>query len=40
MHGVIINIASVFSFLASKGTYAYPVSKGAVIMMTKSATLE
>ncbi|HFK1739984.1 hypothetical protein [Bacillus thuringiensis] len=22
------------------GTYAYPVSKGAVIMMTKSATLE
>ncbi|MFJ7034196.1 hypothetical protein [Bacillus cereus] len=22
------------------GTYVYPVSKGAVIMMTKSATLE
>ncbi|MGE1048140.1 hypothetical protein ACQGSX_19710 [Bacillus sp. GMs2/1] len=22
------------------GTYVYPVSKGAIIMMTKSATLE
>ncbi|WP_257130413.1 SDR family NAD(P)-dependent oxidoreductase [Bacillus toyonensis] len=31
IHGVIINIASVFSFLASIVTYAYHVSKVAVI---------
>lgn len=39
-HGVIINTASVFGFLASPGTFAYHASKGAVIMMTKSAALE
>ncbi|MEK4294069.1 SDR family NAD(P)-dependent oxidoreductase [Paenibacillus sp. FSL R5-0914] len=38
--GVIINTASVFGFLASPGTFAYHASKGAVIMMTKSAALE
>lgn len=38
--GVIINTASVFGILASPGTFAYHASKGAVIMMTKSAALE
>ncbi|WNC14656.1 SDR family oxidoreductase [Brevibacillus brevis] len=38
--GVIINTASVFGFLASPGTFAYHATKGAVIMMTKSAALE
>ncbi|MEC0089481.1 SDR family NAD(P)-dependent oxidoreductase [Paenibacillus macquariensis] len=38
--GVIINTASVFGFLASPATFAYHASKGAVIMMTKSAALE
>ncbi|MCD7034509.1 SDR family oxidoreductase [Metabacillus sp. GX 13764] len=38
--GVIINIASVFGYLASPGTFAYHATKGAVIMMTKSAALE
>ncbi|MEH7190089.1 SDR family NAD(P)-dependent oxidoreductase [Bacillus toyonensis] len=35
-----INTASVFGFLVSTSTYAYHASEGAVIMMTKSATLE
>ncbi|GAB6988683.1 SDR family NAD(P)-dependent oxidoreductase [Paenibacillus pini] len=38
--GVIINTASVFGYLASPGTFAYHATKGAVIMMTKSAALE
>lgn len=38
--GVIINTTSVFGFLASPGTFAYHATKGAVIMMTKSAALE
>ncbi|WP_242274263.1 SDR family NAD(P)-dependent oxidoreductase [Bacillus cereus group sp. BfR-BA-01310] len=38
--GVIINTASVFGILASPGTFAYHATKGAVIMMTKSAALE
>ncbi|ADF39959.1 SDR family NAD(P)-dependent oxidoreductase [Priestia megaterium] len=38
--GVIINTASIFSFLASPGTYAYHATKGAVVMMTKSAALD
>lgn len=38
--GVIINTASVYGFLASPGTFAYHATKGAVIMMTKSAALE
>ncbi|MEX3615011.1 SDR family NAD(P)-dependent oxidoreductase [Paenibacillus glucanolyticus] len=38
--GVIINTASVFGFLASPGTFAYHATKGAVIMMSKSAALE
>ncbi|BBI36452.1 SDR family NAD(P)-dependent oxidoreductase [Cohnella abietis] len=38
--GVIINTASVFGFLASYGTFAYHATKGAVIMMSKSAALE
>ncbi|ASS68826.1 MULTISPECIES: SDR family oxidoreductase [unclassified Paenibacillus] len=38
--GAIINTASVFGFLASPGTFAYHATKGAVIMMSKSAALE
>lgn len=38
--GVIINTTSVYGFLASPGTFAYHATKGAVIMMTKSAALE
>lgn len=38
--GVIINTASVFGFLASPGSFAYHATKGAVIMMSKSAALE
>jgi glucose 1-dehydrogenase len=38
--GTIINVASVFAFLASKGVFAYQASKGAVRMMTQSAALE
>ncbi|MFF2889682.1 SDR family NAD(P)-dependent oxidoreductase [Paenibacillus sp. NPDC057967] len=38
--GVIINTASVFGFLASPGTFAYHATKGAVIMMSKSAALD
>ena len=40
IEGVIINTASVFGFLASPGTFAYHATKGAVIMMSKSAALE
>ncbi|MGE7635392.1 SDR family NAD(P)-dependent oxidoreductase [Bacillus paramycoides] len=40
INGVIINTASVFGYLASPGTFAYHATKGAVIMMTKSAALE
>ncbi|RKN85923.1 SDR family NAD(P)-dependent oxidoreductase [Paenibacillus ginsengarvi] len=40
IRGVIINTASVFGFLASPGTFAYHATKGAVIMMSKSAALE
>jgi len=40
IHGVIINTASVFGFLASPGTFAYHATKGAVIMMSKSGALE
>lgn len=38
--GVIINTASVYGFLASPGSFAYHATKGAVIMMSKSAALE
>ncbi|HSI66130.1 MAG TPA: SDR family oxidoreductase [Planococcus sp. (in: firmicutes)] len=38
--GVIINTASVFGYLASKGTFAYQASKGAVRMMTQTGALE
>ncbi|PEA54222.1 short-chain dehydrogenase [Bacillus pseudomycoides] len=38
--GVIINTTSVYGFLASPGTFAYHATKGAVVMMTKSAALE
>lgn len=40
INGVIINTASVFGFLASPGTFAYHATKGAVIMMSKSAALD
>ena len=39
-HGVIINTASVFAFLASPGVIGYHASKGAVKMMTQAAALE
>ncbi|PGC82019.1 SDR family NAD(P)-dependent oxidoreductase [Bacillus toyonensis] len=38
--GLIINMASVLGIIASPGNFAYHASKGAVIMMTKSASLE
>lgn len=38
--GLIINMASVLGIFASPGNFAYHASKGAVIMMTKSASLE
>ncbi|KGX91335.1 short-chain dehydrogenase [Pontibacillus halophilus JSM 076056 = DSM 19796] len=38
--GVIINISSVYGYLASPKTFAYHATKGAVNMMTKSAALE
>ena len=38
--GVIINTASVFGYLASKGTFSYQASKGAVRMMTQTGALE
>jgi len=38
--GVIINTASVYSFLASPGVIGYHAAKGAVKMMTQAAALE
>ncbi|AWB88287.1 SDR family NAD(P)-dependent oxidoreductase [Salinibacterium hongtaonis] len=38
--GSIINTASVASIIAAPGSFAYPPSKGAVMMMTKQAALE
>lgn len=38
--GSIINTASIYGFLASPYTFSYHASKGAVVMMTKSAALE
>ncbi|PZU56823.1 MAG: hypothetical protein DI547_15355 [Sphingobium sp.] len=38
--GVIINIASVHSFIAAAGTAAYSTSKGGVVMLTKVAAVE
>lgn len=38
--GVIVNTASVFSFLASPGVIGYHAAKGAVKMMTQAAALE
>ncbi|MGG1677180.1 SDR family NAD(P)-dependent oxidoreductase [Neobacillus sp. NRS-1170] len=38
--GVIINTASVYGIMASRGFFPYHVSKGAVVMMTKSAALD
>ncbi|SIS57986.1 SDR family NAD(P)-dependent oxidoreductase [Salimicrobium flavidum] len=40
VEGVIINTASVFGYMASRGTFAYQASKGAVRMMTQTAALE
>jgi NAD(P)-dependent dehydrogenase (short-subunit alcohol dehydrogenase family) len=36
----IINTASVASLIAAPGSFAYPPSKGAVMMMTKQAAME
>lgn len=38
--GVIINTASVYGFLADRRQFPYHASKGAVVMMTKSAALD
>lgn len=38
--GIIINTASIFGYMAAKGSFAYQAAKAAVIMMTKSAALE
>lgn len=38
--GVIVNTASVFSFLASPGVFGYHAAKGAVKMMTQAGALE
>ncbi|RSY82024.1 SDR family NAD(P)-dependent oxidoreductase [Sphingomonas koreensis] len=38
--GVIINIASIHSFIAAPGTGAYSTSKGGVVMLTKVAAVE
>lgn len=38
--GSIINTASVASLIAAPGSFAYPPSKGAVMMMTKQAAME
>ncbi|WP_336769575.1 SDR family oxidoreductase [Bacillus bombysepticus] len=40
INGVIINTASAFGYMAALGTFGYHASKGAVVMMTKSAALE
>ncbi|WP_028552792.1 SDR family NAD(P)-dependent oxidoreductase [Paenibacillus sp. UNC451MF] len=38
--GIIINTASIFGYMAAKGSFAYQAAKAAVVMMTKSAALE
>jgi NAD(P)-dependent dehydrogenase (short-subunit alcohol dehydrogenase family) len=38
--GTIVNTASVFAFVASRGVIGYHASKGAVKMMTQAAALE
>jgi NAD(P)-dependent dehydrogenase (short-subunit alcohol dehydrogenase family) len=38
--GVIINTASVYGFIADRRQFPYHASKGAVVMMTKSAALD
>lgn len=38
--GVIVNIASIHSFIAAAGTAAYSTSKGGVVMLTKVAAVE
>ncbi|WP_139492729.1 SDR family NAD(P)-dependent oxidoreductase [Brevibacillus dissolubilis] len=40
IHGTIINTASVFAYMASRGVIGYHAAKGAVKMMTQSAALE
>lgn len=40
VRGVIVNTASVYSFLASPGVIGYHAAKGAVKMMTQAAALE
>ncbi|SFF00069.1 NAD(P)-dependent dehydrogenase, short-chain alcohol dehydrogenase family [Paenibacillus algorifonticola] len=38
--GIIVNTASIFGYMAAKGSFAYQAAKAAVVMMTKSAALE
>ncbi|SFJ25993.1 SDR family NAD(P)-dependent oxidoreductase [Thermoflavimicrobium dichotomicum] len=38
--GVIINTASIYGFIADRKHFPYHASKGAVVMMTKSAALD
>tara|TARA_R110002020_G_scaffold65413_18_gene172827 strand:+ start:3242 stop:3979 length:738 start_codon:yes stop_codon:yes gene_type:complete len=38
--GAIVNTASVTSYIAAPGSFAYPPSKGAVLMLTRQAAVE
>lgn len=38
--GTIVSTASIFGYMAAKGSFAYQAAKAAVVMMTKSAALE
>ncbi|MWV43152.1 SDR family oxidoreductase [Paenibacillus sp. HJL G12] len=40
VQGTIVNTASIFGYMAAKGSFAYQAAKAAVVMMTKSAALE
>jgi len=39
-HGAIVNTASVASYISAPGSFAYPPSKGAVLMLTRQAAAE
>ncbi|GIP27014.1 sorbitol-6-phosphate 2-dehydrogenase [Paenibacillus sp. J23TS9] len=40
VQGIIVSTASIFGYMAAKGSFAYQAAKAAVVMMTKSAALE
>lgn len=37
--GVYLGTASIFGYMAAKGSFAYQAAKAAVVMMTKSETI-